>query len=641
MPPSRNPFYIRTAEQAESDDQFLRLFGQSVLDQLHEDGSWNRFLSIESPPGSGKSTLLRLFTPASLNSIFRLRNSEELKHLVRRLTEIDAIDSNGVQVLGVLVNCREDYSRLADLPFMTAMNVALFNALLQVRLALLTMRSALQLLGRNYPQDVHIIRFQPRSDAVGRRPNARLIEGQELFERARAIEAAIVNSLNSFALRPPSPDQDLVFEDFLQLLNSHRLTINDRQVARHVLLMFDDAHALEVSQRKLLMEELLRHDRSAFASWMAMRLRALEPKVLISDEAQSPGRESYRSRPFEDWSSAQVERWLIDVGDRRARRAQPEVPSLDAFLIDDLNIEFGDAQLSTIASAEREHTYSLAQPYGDLYRSWLAEAEDVASAMAPLERASYWAQMSVLVERRIRRIQAEFNFLPLAPIDFTKAASGTLEAAKMFLSTRSKLPYFYGVTTIAKLASGNVEQFLSLCAALYDRLTTRRNLRPRHINELLPSEQHNLLLSESRIYVDGLKSNIPFGHDVHNLVTSIAELGRQVSLQPNVPIPPSVTGVSIQVSERDELLRAARSPDQTSRRLLNALTSAIAHNALSMRTTSRRRDEDRIVLYLNRLVCPAYDLPIGYGGYRPKKLPELKHCVATGHLSLQPQLYVH
>ena len=51
MPASRNPFYVRTAEQAESDDQFLNLFSLAVLDLLPEDGSWNRFLPIESAPG--------------------------------------------------------------------------------------------------------------------------------------------------------------------------------------------------------------------------------------------------------------------------------------------------------------------------------------------------------------------------------------------------------------------------------------------------------------------------------------------------------------------------------------------------------------------------------------------------------------
>ena len=61
MPPSRNPFLIRTAEQSESsesDDQFMSLFGLAVLDILPEDGSWNRLMEIQSAPGGGKSTAI-------------------------------------------------------------------------------------------------------------------------------------------------------------------------------------------------------------------------------------------------------------------------------------------------------------------------------------------------------------------------------------------------------------------------------------------------------------------------------------------------------------------------------------------------------------------------------------------------------
>ena len=54
MPASRNPFFIRTAEQSESDDQFLSLFSLSVLDLLPEDGSWNRPPAYRIAPRGGQ-----------------------------------------------------------------------------------------------------------------------------------------------------------------------------------------------------------------------------------------------------------------------------------------------------------------------------------------------------------------------------------------------------------------------------------------------------------------------------------------------------------------------------------------------------------------------------------------------------------
>ena len=106
-------------------------------------------------------------------------------------------------------------------------------------------------------------------------------------------------------------------------------------------------------------------------------------------------------------------------------------------------------------------------------------------------------------------------------------------------------------------------------------------------------------------------------------MAGIAELCKKETWRPNVPITPGVTGVSIQNSERDDLVDAARADDGLERQLVNALASAVAHNALSLRSTNRQRDENRTVFYLNRLICPTFGLPLGFGGYKPRRVSEL------------------
>ena len=639
MPASRNPFFIRTAEQAESDDQFLNLFSLAVLDLLPEDGSWNRFLPIELAPGGGKSTLLRLFTPTVLTRIANARSQSEFRELIKKLTDIDAIDADSVQLLGVLVNCKEDYSRLADLRLEAPAHEVLFWTLLHSRLALLTIRAALQLTGHTYPSDVGVIRFEPRADGEVRRPDARVISGRELFDRARDAEQHIVDSLNSFAPRPPSLREGLTVDDFFQILNTHRILVYGKEITKHTLIMFDDAHLLDASQRTLLIPELERHDQSAFASWMAMRLRALEPPDLISEEVR-PNRERLNPSRFDGWRPSRIETWLLDVGDRRARRAQRDVSSFASCLADSLDTEFDVSELSAAAAAERDRAFKLAQPHGNLYDAWLARTDNEAAGLPPLEQAVRWAQLQILIERRVGRIQGEFPFEPLSPEEVDKPGSDTLEPATMFVSYRNNLPYFYGFRRVAQLASANVEQFLSLSAALFDLLLNAGNLGRRHHRQLPPSDQNRLLLAQSRAYVNGLQTTLPYGQDVFNLVNAIAELCRDESLRPNVPITPGVTGVSIQISERNALISAAKSPGSTERRLLNALSSAIAHNVLSLRVTDRQRDKDRAVFYLNRLVCPAFDLPLGFGGYKPQRLSRLSDWVVTGHPSRQRRLSI-
>ena len=634
MPASRNPFFVRTAEQFESDDQFLSLFSLAVLDLLPDDGSWNRLLRIELAPGSGKSTLLRVFTPTVLKGIVNRRHQSEFSTLATKLASLDVIDSKGVQLLGVLVNCKDDFNRLADLPLDHKLQSSLFWALLHSRLALLTMRAMLQLNGLTYPKDVGLVCFEPRSDGVVRRPDARIISGEQMFERSRQAEQDIVDSLNRFLPTAPRLENCSAIDDFLQLLNTHRIRIEGEAPAKHILLMFDDAHMLADAQRIELTQELERHDQSAFASWFAMRLRALSPPDLIAETVHA-NRESYPTLDFEKWSGQKIESWLVEVGDRRAQRAQRDVSSFESCLANSLETEIEGSVLEEVAVKERQRAYALAKPYGVLYDLWLAYWENLVSALPPRKRAISWAQLQIRMQRRIQNNQAEFDFEPLPEVYVEEARSDTIEMANMFMAQRNNLPFFFGVKKVAQLASSNVDQFLSLSAALFDLLLDGGYLGRRHLEELPPSAQHRLIVAESTNYVRGLGTGLPYGYDVSTLVGHIATLCHKETWRPNVPVTPGVTGISIQTTERDELIKKGRNPSTSEGRLLNALASAVAHNVLTLKVTEGRRDGDRAIFYLNRLICPSFRLPLGYGGYKQRRVADLLGWMEGRSLSNQ------
>ena len=501
-----------------------------------------------------------------------------------KLTELGAIDDDGVQLLGVLVNCREDYSQLVDVPVDRTKQEALFWALLHSRLALLIMRAALQLTDRSFPSDVNSVRFEPKDDVVFNRPDSRTIPGKELFERAEETEQKVVNLINSFSAQTPSLNGGPPVENVFRLLNTHRILVDEHLVARNSLIMFDDAHFLDVSQRRLLSDELRRNDQNSFASWMAMRLRALEPQQLIS-EAVRPNREELAPARFEELGTSRVETWLTDVGNRRAQQAQHSVSSIAACLEDSIEAEFDKDKFTAVARAERSRAHELARPYGRLYSAWIEQYELKTKGLPPLEQSSIWAELQIQMGRRIRKIQGEFTFEALSPIEVENLGTRISEPAAMFVADRNGLPFFYGARQLARLASTNVEQFLALSAEMFELLLNTGRLGRRHLRPLLPTDQHRLILAQSHAYVDSIRSTVPYGRDVHNLVTVIGTLCQEESWRPNVPIAPGVTGISIRLSERDELIEAAETSDGTERRLLNALASAVAHNVLSIRIT--------------------------------------------------------
>lgn len=57
--------------------------------------------------------------------------------------------------------------------------------------------------------------------------------------------------------------------------------------------------------------------------------------------------------------------------------------------------------------------------------------------------------------------------------------------------------------------------------------------------------------------------------------------------------------------------------------LYRALRSAIAHNVVWIELNYRVKNSDYMVIYLNRLLCPLFDMPLGLGGFRERKLAEM------------------
>ena len=254
--------------------------------------------------------------------------------------------------------------------------------------------------------------------------------------------------------------QDSPVDDFFQLLNTHRILVHGGRFTRHILLMFDDAHMLDDGQRDALTHELERHDQSTFASWMAARMRALSPPAVIFETTQ-PNREAFTPLRFHNWSSQRLESWLLEVGDRRVQRAQRDVSSFESCLSSSLEAEFTSSVLEQAAESERKGTYELAAPYGVLYSRWLEYWETRVAEMPPLDRAIRWAQLQIIMTRRIQNQQGEFVFEPLPTVHIENTRPDTLDMATMFMSERNSLPYFFGAQTVVQLASSNVDQFLS------------------------------------------------------------------------------------------------------------------------------------------------------------------------------------
>ena len=81
--------------------------------------------------------------------------------------------------------------------------------------------------------------------------------GKVLYEWARGIEKAICAELDSFGPMQVTalPGHDVLFA--LCVIRPDALTIDDRPVARRIVIMMDDIHMLTSSQRALLVQRVI------------------------------------------------------------------------------------------------------------------------------------------------------------------------------------------------------------------------------------------------------------------------------------------------------------------------------------------------------------------------------------------------
>ena len=88
-----------------------------------------------------------------------------------------------------------------------------------------------------------------------------------------------------------------------------------------------------------------------------------------------------------------------------------------------------------------------------------------------------------------------------------------------------------------------------------------------------------------------------------------------------MPYPPGVTGTALLMGERKLLLdEDYRMKTPGAERLFGALASAVAHNILNADLDYSVKNNRYMVLYVNRLLCPRFGLPLGFGGFKERRL---------------------
>ena len=237
----------------------------------------------------------------------------------------------------------------------------------------------------------------------------------------------------------------------------------------------------------------------------------------------------------------------------------------------------------------------------------------------------------ILLARDELKRQMSLELAPLSREELDERDSSQVQAAaELFLHEELRIPHYYGIERLCILATNNVEELLSLAAALYDGLRAKQILRKAELL-LSPSEQEKLLKQVAKQKRDFIPKNHTEGTRAQRLLDAIGSYCKDRTFLPNAPYAPGVTGVRLSQGQLFNLhsgtLRGFAD------RLKKVLAECVAENLLIPRQSAASSSrEGGTIFYLNRTLCMHYDLPLQMGGWQDVEVEELIDWMEQGRI---------
>ena len=619
----RNPFRLRAAQRAVSDEEFVRLFGAGALDLMDDIANpWGGLVFLRSAPGGGKTSFLRLLTPRPLKIASMLHDDESGRPTYDALQQREAIGESGPNILGVFYGFTSEYRDLEEIDLGRGM----FRALLNARIVIATVRALLERSDRAYPNDLSTIKASWIPDSDTTIPAE--ATGEELLEWASEIERNFYDQLDAL-------DDDEYGRaghmrlDVLQWFSKAQFEDDRGLVEAKRVLLLDDLQFLTEGQRCSL-KELLTQARANCGIWVAERMEALSHQELLSEGA-------LENRDYEGviqlenkWSRRlpAYTKFVSQIAELRARRAE-SFNNRDLFSLISERDDVVWRDRFELASKEVRSRVENLTGKNLRYEQWMLEAE--VSPGDAFQKAVNWRTKEILIERDRAKSQRTLDFDVLTNDDFNdRSSSAIVHAAELFLRKEIGAPIYFGRSAIAGVSSTNVDQYVDVAGDLFEEISA--SIAGPRINppSLTTDRQHALIKAAAERRWADMPRRLPHGYDAQRLLEAVATFCQQQTYRATAPYAPGVTGFAITMEERARLIDAPLEKSNLYVKLRDVLTTLVAHNLLTPRLDHKNKGRSFVVFYLNRLTCVRFDLPLGYGGWREKRLNELTLWLKSG-----------
>ena len=606
----KNPFAIRASERIETDERFLELFSVEPLSYLENndanDSLWGTMTYILSSPGAGKTTLLRLFSPSVLKRV----TAKGTNLIFRKLYKLGVKDAEE-QILkcGVYLQMGRDYEFLEDDElFGRREQRRYFLSLLNARIVLATLKSCMTLAGIKYTE-LNKITYTPAEPIKQFGDIKESYTGKELLDWATKQERKVCEFLDSFVVPADGIDgNDELFA--LDAMKAEWFRYDNESLCNEFIFQIDDAHKLTEMQKKIIRGEVA--ERRIHATlWVAERLETLSTEDILSDN-NIQGRD-YQVIKLENLSQSLFNKMAKGIASMRSK------------------VSYDGTDLFTYLSEISTENYNTV--YNEACKKYFAQLETLASypnyeacikaisQEAPYERALHSRAMLIYASR-VDNSPRLFGYgyeemMSILSKDYNEYAEELLPGEI------SKLPQYYGQQTLIDLASGNIEQFLSISSKMYELLLSKKIMDTARY-DLTPEDQDKIVSEYCKGHLEDVKQ-LQRGNKIYAFLMHLIDFCREQTFSPTYSYR-TVSGFAVKEENTGQYEQDGFwFQNDANEELAILLKDCLANNLLyKVARTQGKKDQNWAVFYLNEWLCAYAKLPLRRGGWRKLSLARLK-----------------
>lgn len=625
-----NPFFARASEYIELDDKFLNLFSPEVLNIFNQNTIWNNVTILRSSPGGGKTTLLKMFTPQILKKLKETsKHDEHNREIYTELKKIGVYDDDGnIKVIGSLVPFNNEYMSIEFLNLNEAQKARVFFSLVNIRIILSTLQSISVLHSFKSIADYRRILFVFQNNLNLPVSIRSINNGIDLYNWACDQEEIICKEIDSVYTDKHRTIEGTDNLYSLDLFAPSNFSIDGEKLQEKILVMLDDVHNLSSFQRRRLVTTIIQK-RPAVNTWVSERLKALTMDELFS-EGNTEGRDMNTIHIEKFWSKkhSAFEKFAKSVANRRVALALDTPREFASYLMED----FEEVDNEKIQEAINTVKTRVIEVYGssDRYKVWISNMDKLNVDF--FDKLLEWRSLEILLYRDINKAQQRLSFEGddlLQENELIKQQEAqVIQAAQLFINKEFQIPFYFGISKVCKLSSFNIEQFLSISGHLFEEIKNneiRRVVNSNHKIEISSRRQEQIIKNVvNKIKWNELANKVPNFVKIKMLLDSIGEFCQQETYTPNAWNSPGINAIAILMTDRAYLKDTAlKDKSNVYYELAKCIADCISYNLIDFELNYNCKNKTWMLLYLNKMYCAKYNLPMNNGKFKEKKLTEL------------------